>query len=462
MRVVSRKQSLILTLVLPLLLEVQLSWAGKLFTIDTASFQQRGGLIYQEIYFMIQRDRLKFQQTVEGYEAQYRITVELSSPDTILSSTSWEMVDKALQLEDINPRQKLPDVVVFNQVPGQYRVKGIVTDLNRNTTQERELELNLAGFSNEQLCLSDIELATKLKKGDEGSKFYKNGFLVIPNPERMYGTSMPMLYYYSEIYNLMAGDGDYTVERKLLNDAREVVNVLPQKTKKKVGSSVVEIDGFSVASLNSGTYYLRLIARDLDTSDSDTVDAKFFVYRPEDFERPASVAGGARGSALAVEINSFNPEELQQAVEEIKYFTTDAEWERIGGLNEEGKRAFLIRFYSSRDLDPTTPVNEFRQTLLDRKEYANRKFGIWDKPGWMTNRGRVHMLYGSPDDIEYHTHDPSTRAYQIWYYDGIEGGVQFVFVDRNNFGDYWLVHSNKQGELYRPNWFEEEALVRRP
>jgi GWxTD domain-containing protein len=462
MRLLSQKRNLIFALMLPFLLDAHVALAGKLFTMDAASFRQRGGLVYQEVYFMIQRDRLKFEQTVEGYEAQYRIAVELHSPDTLLSSTSWEMVDRALQLEDITPRQKLPDVVVFNLAPGRYTVKGIVTDLNRNTMHESELELDLAAYNEDQLSLSDIEFAMKLQKGDEGSKFYKNGFLVIPNPERMYGTSMPMLYYYSEIYNLVTGQGEYRVERLLLNDAREVINVLPQKTKKKAGSSVVEIDGFSVASLFSGTYYLQLVARDMDSNAADTAEAKFFVYREEDFSGSASAAGAVGQSTLAAEINSYSEEELQQAVEEIKYFTTDAEWSIIGGLNTEGKKQYLIRFYEQRDPDPTTPVNEFQRIIVERKEYANKKFGIWDKPGWRTNRGRVYMLYGSPDDIEYHTHDPSTRAYQIWYYDSIEGGVQFVFVDRNNFGDYWLVHSNKQGELYRPNWFEEEALVRRP
>jgi GWxTD domain-containing protein len=424
-----KSRNLILAIALPLLLDAHLAEAGKLFTLDAASFRQRGGLIYQEIYFMIQRDRLKFLQTADGFESQYRITVELYSPDTLLATTSWEMVDKALKLEDITPRQKLPDMVVFNLAPGSYSVKGIVADLNRNTTHEGTLELDLSAFSDEELALSDIEFATNLKKGDEGSKFYKNGFLVIPNPERMYGTSLPMLYYYSEIYNLEADDGVYTVERRILDDARDVINILPKKSKKKVGSSVVEIDGFSITSLTSGTYYLQLIARDDDdTSASDTADAKFFIYRPEDFVKPAQIAAGAQGAAVAAEINSYNEGELQQAVDVTKYFLTDKEWEMVGGLNDDGRREFLIRFYNERDPDPATPVNEFRVIIVERKEYANKKFGIWDKPGWKTNRGRVYMLYGS----------------------------------RNNFGDYWLVHSNKQGEVYGPKWFEAEALVRRP
>jgi hypothetical protein len=49
----------------------------------------------------------------------------------------------------------------------------------------------------------------------------------------------------------------------------------------------------------------------------------------------------------------------------------------------------------------------------------------------------------------------------LWNYDSIEGGVYFVFVDHSNFGDFRLVHSTKNGEPNRPNWFDQEAAIQR-
>ncbi len=436
--------------------------AGPIFTMDAAGFRQREGLIYQEVYFLIQRDRLKFIQKADGVEAQYLIKVDLLQGDSLLSSSQWEMVDRALKLEDITPRQKLPDLIWYNLFPGDYTIRCSISDLNLQATYTEDLALTLHSFPDSGLALSDIELAMKLQKGEEGSKFYKNGFLIIPNPERVFGTTLPMLYYYVEIYNLIPGEGNYIVQRDILDSEENVVHHLPKKVKQKLASGVVEVDGFSVVTLKSGTYFLRIAVEDEDTGERTSGQVKFFVYRPEDFARTTGETTAPAAGSLAEEFRSYTDEQLEEAIGELKYLLSDSEWRTVENLNPEGQRKYLIKYWTETDPNPATPVNEYRQVIEKRKQLANDKYSIWDKPGWKTDRGRILLLYGEPDDIEYHPHDPGTRAYEVWYYDAIEGGVQFVFVDRSGFGDYRLVHSNKNGELYRPNWFEEEALIRRP
>ncbi|MBU1651241.1 GWxTD domain-containing protein [bacterium] len=435
--------------------------AGKLFTMDAASFSQRGGLIYQEIFFLIQRDRLKFDQAVDGYEAEFQITVNVIVGDSTLSTTSWQIVDRALKLEDIKPTQKLPDLVAFNLVPGSYTIEGHVLDLKSEANYTEILKLDLTSFPEAELAISDIVLAMKLQKGGEGSKFYKNGFLVIPNPERIYGTDMDMLYYYVELYNLQPSDADYFVERTILDDAKQLVSRLPQKTRQKVGASLVEVDGFSLETLNSGTYYLQLKVTDSETEQSASAMAKFFIYRPDDFKDEGGVITRTGPTPLETVIRSYNEAELETAIAELKMLVSEGDWRLVEGLNEEGKRQYVINYWNERDPQPMTAVNEYRLVFEKRKRQAIDKYSIWDTPGWKTNRGRVWIVYGTPDDVEYHPHDPSTRSYEIWFYDSLEGGVQFVFVDRNGFGDYRLVHSSKKGELYRSNWFEEEAMIRK-
>jgi hypothetical protein len=208
--------TLFIVLVMGCLASPQAVQAQQPFMMDTAQFRQSHGLVYLEIYLMIQRDRLQFLQVTDGFEAVYEIRLDVYTSDTLFSSTSYEMVDRALRLEDITPRQKLPDIFVYNLLPGDYNIKGFVTDLNQNVTHTRSLDLTLEAFSDSLLDVSDVELATKLKRGTEGSKFYKNGFLVIPNAERIYGTSLPMLYYFAEIYNLSSSEGHALLLRRNL------------------------------------------------------------------------------------------------------------------------------------------------------------------------------------------------------------------------------------------------------
>ncbi|HEY3251504.1 MAG TPA: GWxTD domain-containing protein, partial [Ignavibacteria bacterium] len=68
-------------------------------------------------------------------------------------------------------------------------------------------------------------------------------------------------------------------------------------------------------------------------------------------------------------------------------------------------------------------------------------------------RGRAFCIYGKPDDIERHSLEGTTRPYEIWYYNRIQSGVIFVFIDfSTNNGDFRLVHSTAVGELFDNNW----------
>ena len=44
------------------------------------------------------------------------------------------------------------------------------------------------------------------------------------------------------------------------------------------------------------------------------------------------------------------------------------------------------------------------------------------------------------------------KSHEIWHYHSLQGGVQFVFVDKQELGDMELVHSTARGELYDDNW----------
>ena len=74
-------------------------------------------------------------------------------------------------------------------------------------------------------------------------------------------------------------------------------------------------------------------------------------------------------------------------------------------------------------------------------------------------RGRVVIMYGTPDDIERHPSETETRPYEIWSYNNIQGGVIFVFVQRNTAGDYELVHSTHRNELHDENW-DRQGITR--
>ncbi len=137
-----------------------------------------------------------------------------------------------------------------------------------------------------------------------------------------------------------------------------------------------------------------------------------------------------------------NPEEsryLRWLNEDVVYIIADAE--RIALLRlttDEEREKFIEQFWLRRDPTPGTPRNEFKEEHYRRIAYANKRFasGI---VGWRTDRGRIYILYGPPDEIESNpTGGPGRLPSETWLYrhiDGIGDRVTVLFVDRTGRGD---------------------------
>ena len=76
--------------------------------------------------------------------------------------------------------------------------------------------------------------------------------------------------------------------------------------------------------------------------------------------------------------------------------------------------------------------------LLLELAYADDHFSVLG-PGWRSDRGRIYIQYGPPDQVESRPMNLDSAAYEIWTY--IREGRRFVFVDYGGFGRY---------ELYQP------------
>ena len=91
---------------------------------------------------------------------------------------------------------------------------------------------------------------------------------------------------------------------------------------------------------------------------------------------------------------------------------------------------------------------------------AEEKFTIGKRAGWKTDRARILLIYGKPDEIERFPANNFHKAYQVWHYYNVLGGVKFYFVDFRQSGDYLLVHSNHPDEVQQYDWMEMYARIR--
>ncbi len=154
--------------------------------------------------------------------------------------------------------------------------------------------------------------------------------------------------------------------------------------------------------------------------------------------------------------------------EEVPYIISDDERKAFMNLsNDEEREAFIENFWLRRNPNPDSPENSFREEHYRRIQYANDHFAA-GKPGWKTDRGRIYIMWGPPDNIDSHPSggnyqrpmeegggDTSTFPFETWHYRYLEGigeNTDLEFVDTCMCGDYHFTidRSEKDALLHVP------------
>jgi GWxTD domain-containing protein len=155
--------------------------------------------------------------------------------------------------------------------------------------------------------------------------------------------------------------------------------------------------------------------------------------------------------------------------EDVVWIITDEERAAFKQLsNDEERDNFIEAFWQRRDPTPDTEENEYKEEHYRRIAYANEHFAA-GVPGWKTDRGRIYIMYGPPDEIDSHPSggsyerpieegggETSTFPFEDWRYRYLEGIGQEViieFVDTCMCGDYHMTldRSEKDALKYTPN-----------
>ncbi len=142
--------------------------------------------------------------------------------------------------------------------------------------------------------------------------------------------------------------------------------------------------------------------------------------------------------------------------EDVIYIITPEERRSFLHLStNEEREQFIEAFWQRRNPDPDSPENTFKEEHYRRIAYANEHFasGI---PGWKTDRGKIYIMWGPPDEIDAHPTggtwdrpmdqgggETTTYAYEDWRYRYLEGqglgeNVELEFVDPTGTGEYHL------------------------
>lgn len=453
-----------LRILTPLLLAVTMIASGQKpatlsLQYDLSRFRGYDGSVYTEVYYSFDVTSLAYAPNGGAFkgEAVASVWFKRSSDDSVAARQAWRIPFSVPDQAMLKESRSYTDLAGFLLKPELYRMYIVVYDLNAPSVRDSvSVLVDVQQIPDGRTSLSDVELAVSIvpAERDSSNRFYKNTFEVRPNPAKLYGQHQPVLFYYLEAYNLSAGASPTYLTKAVVTNAvgKEVVS--HEKAKRRANESNVEVGFVKVNSLRSGSYTFTYSVIDSAENLRVSSSKRFFIYNPS---LPVdTLVNPSANTVDATEYATMSEEELDREFDQSRYVASANELERYKKLKGvDGKRKALYEFWSLRDEDKATPMNETKQEYFRRVAYANQQYRAGTRDGWRTDRGRVYVLYGTPSEVERHANEIDSKPYEIWYYNSIQGGVIFVFGDRTGFSDYVLLHSTHRNELRDDNWLRQ-------
>jgi len=140
--------------------------------------------------------------------------------------------------------------------------------------------------------------------------------------------------------------------------------------------------------------------------------------------------------------------------EDVVYIIADVERAAYLKLTtDEEREHFIEQFWQRRDpKQPGTAENELKVEHYRRIAYANEHFGTRSgRQGWQTDRGYIYIVYGPPDEIDFHPDGGSQGSSQPPYpfedfrykhVDDVGDDVSVRFIDRTRTDDFHVAPGN--------------------
>lgn len=423
------------------------------FELDYARFNYDSTSVFMEFYYELSPLNMQKKTTAGITSSEAIVHIEIQNADTkeFFLNKNYKIVN---EISD-SLQKNLSGVLGFVIPKGNYLLTVKAYDQNNPKLEKLINEKFIVQpFKTDKFSMSDIELASRIKKDSKDSKsiFYKNTLEVFPNASMLYTEQSPVLFFYAELYNLKLEDPtvNFVLKRDLVNSAGAMVQ-RSEKQIKQAGNSVVEVGLLNLSKLPSDSYSLALSLIDPKTNQAFISTKRFYLYNPNVIDSSKTFVGNL--NVMNSEFGVLSIEDCDLMFKQSKYIATQTEIERYGKLDSlKAKREFLFNFWNARNPEPGSPRNEYKEEYLKRVAYANQHFKNMGREGYLSDRGRVLLIYGEPDQKDMYPNEPNLKPYEVWFYHEIEGGVAFYFGDLTGFGKYELLHSTKRGEIEDEDW----------
>jgi len=404
------------------------------FYLDKTVFSGRDNNQYVEFYLMFFSDKISFTRGNKG-EMNVKMKINYETGKNF-SEKDWNL-EVSLSEDKTGIGIKVFYDQTYEYLPaGRYKIVVTVTDVDSTSKGEISGFAEIKEIGGSNLTTSEIEFVSSVDNNSGPEHFRKGNKFITANPSRRYGVLNPILFFYYEIYNIIPEEGKkLNVVYSINSLSGNYEKSFPALTVNKNNATIGISHGLNAGNLPSGIYKLNINVNDPDRKDSIDIVRSFEVIQLDYTEKKP--------------VLSVEDSEVFEKI--LSIVGNEAQLKNYRRLSGSGKSAYILGFWKTMDPTPGTPENEYLAQIQQRFLYADKNFGWGKTKGWESERGRVLIKYGNPDEIEQHHSESGTYPYEIWIYNQARRYI-FVFGDLSNNGRYVLLHSDKEGEISNTRW----------
>ncbi|MBD3637449.1 MAG: GWxTD domain-containing protein [Crocinitomicaceae bacterium] len=386
-----------------------------------------------------------------------RTTVEITH--IFESNDSIVLIDK-YQLDSPEMQDSIVDdffdIQHYGLDPGVYTYELIIKDMVSGEEVNGQQTLKIEEVSDEQIEFSDIEFIQSASKTIEKNNFVKNGFLLLPYMTNYFPPEMDKIAFYLEIYNadiLLGANEKFLLTYSIsdYNTNRNLEGIF--HFQRLTTSPVVPVIGYlPIDGVPTGDFNLVL---NIVNKENDTIASKsmFFQRRSDMKTNYIDVDQVVIDDGWMSEISR---DSMAYFLGSIMPISPRYEYESIrkmlkGTDTTQMEKYFYAFWIKTSPENPQKAWYDYRRSVY----YCEKLFGTQIKYAWETDRGRIWLKYGAPNQFIDRPNEPSAYPYQIWHYYriGQRSNVRFIFYNPDLVtNDYPLLHSDMQGELQNYRW----------
>ncbi len=444
-------------------------WANVTVYFSYATFSTASAKPYLETYLTISGNTVRYQASKNGgYQASVNISWKITKGTETIKASNYNLLSPSTS--DTLNRPSFIDNQRFALANGEYNLEFIIIDNASPDKKTIHTEKLIIDYTRDKKVQgSDIQILESYQKITTATSLSKNGYELIPYTINYYPKNQSHLKFYFESYNAdsVLGKGtkclyNYYIENSETYNKYSSFSSFKKQQAQKVNPLLAQFD---ITQLPTGNYNLVIELR--DSVNVLHNQKKWFFQRQSD--------------AIAKEepsiVNDRKPKTIEeffgyyQSVDTLKQFveclwprstTKEREWQQVQISQKDPgfMRSYCVDYWKKEagdSLDPLTMWTDYYALVLE----AETMLKCGKQKGYYTDRGRVYLQYGKPNQRTQVNSEPNTYPYEIWQYYRLYDKATRSFFSNKKFvflntaisdNCYKLIHSDVRGELKDDRW----------